>query len=65
MTEWTSDEQHAGHIRAGGVGKAVTFVDADPSINDQIDAAYRAKYRRGKIINDFNSPSVRSEPVEE
>ena len=39
--------RHAGHIRAGGVDKDVTFVEeSDPGINDRIDAAYRAKYRR-------------------
>jgi hypothetical protein len=38
--------RHEGHIRAGGVAKDVTFVEeADPDLNDQIDAAYRAKYR--------------------
>jgi hypothetical protein len=38
---------HEGRIRAGGVDRDVTFVDeADPGVNDQIDAAYRAKYRR-------------------
>jgi hypothetical protein len=38
---------HEGHIRAGGVDKDVTFVDVpDPGVNDQIDAAYRTKYRR-------------------
>ncbi|MBS1789216.1 MAG: DUF2255 family protein [Acidobacteria bacterium] len=37
---------HRGHIRAGGVEKDVTFVEeTDPGINDQIDAAYRTKYR--------------------
>ena len=36
-----------GRIRAGGVEKDVTFVEeTDPGINDQIDAAYRTKYRR-------------------
>jgi len=36
----------AGRIRAGGVEKEVTFVDeTDPGINDEIDAAYRTKYR--------------------
>ena len=36
-----------GHIRAGGIEKDVTFVDeTDSGINDQIDAAYRAKYGR-------------------
>jgi hypothetical protein len=35
-----------GHIKTGGVEKDVAFVDADPALNDQIDAAYRSKYRR-------------------
>ena len=39
--------RHEGHIRAGGIEKDVTFVqETDPGINDQIDAAYRTKYRR-------------------
>jgi hypothetical protein len=39
--------RHEGRIRAGGVEKDVTFVEeADPDINDQIDAVYRTKYRR-------------------
>ncbi len=39
--------QHAGHIRAGGVDKDVTFeeADGDTALNDQIDAAYLRKYR--------------------
>jgi hypothetical protein len=37
---------HAGRIRAGGVEKNVTFVEeTSPVIQEQIDAAYRAKYR--------------------
>jgi hypothetical protein len=36
-----------GHIQAGGVDRDVTFVaETDPSINDEIDTAYRAKYGR-------------------
>jgi len=39
--------RHEGHIRAGGIEKDVTFVEeTDPGINDKIDAAYLAKYRR-------------------
>jgi hypothetical protein len=39
--------RHEGRIWAGGVEKDVTFAEeTDPGINDQIDAAYRAKYRR-------------------
>src|SRR6266516_5756434 len=42
-----SQVRHEGHVQAGGVDRDVTFVaGADDDINDQIDAAYRAKYRR-------------------
>jgi hypothetical protein len=54
--------RHEGHIRAGGVDKDVTFVDADPDINDQIDTAYRTKYRRyaASIVSHIVSPAARS-----
>jgi hypothetical protein len=57
--------RHEGHIRAGGVDKDVTFVDAAPDINDQIDAAYRTKYRRyaASIINHITSPAARSATI--
>jgi hypothetical protein len=49
-----------GHIRAGGVDKDVNFVFADPGdeVNDPIDAAYRAKYRRypPSIVNSILTP---------
>ena len=36
-----------GYIQSGGVEKNVRFVDEmDPAVNEQIDAAYREKYRR-------------------
>lgn len=35
----------AGRIESGGVRKDVAFEDADPAAGDQIDAAYRTKYR--------------------
>ena len=38
--------RHEGHIRAGGVDKDVRFIDATDDIADELDAAYRAKYRR-------------------
>src|SRR5512142_3142492 len=37
--------RHEGHIRAGGADKDVTFVD-ESGMQEQIDAAYRTKYRR-------------------
>jgi hypothetical protein len=54
--------RHQGHINAGGVDKDVTFVDADPEINDKLDAAYRTKYRRyaASIINSIVTPKARS-----
>jgi hypothetical protein len=42
-----TQDQHQGHIRAGGIQKDVTFVEeADSGINDQIDEVYRTKYHR-------------------
>jgi hypothetical protein len=57
--------RHEGHIQAGGVAKDVTFVDAAPDINDQIDAAYRTKYRRyaASIIGHIVSPAARSATI--
>ncbi len=57
--------RHEGRIWAGGVEKDVTVVDADPGINDQIDAAYRAKYRRyaASIISSIVSPKARSATI--
>ena len=37
--------RHEGHIQAGGVDKDVSLVETD-DINDELDAEYRAKYRR-------------------
>ena len=56
---------HEGRIQAGGVDKDVTFVDADPNLNDQIDAAYRAKYRRyaASIVNSTLSPQARAATI--
>jgi hypothetical protein len=54
--------QHAGHIHIGGLNKDVTFTDADSSVNDQVDAAYRAKYRSyaTSIVDSINTPTARS-----
>jgi hypothetical protein len=57
--------RHEGHISAGGVDKDVTFVDADQDINDQLDAAYRAKYRRyaARIVDSIVSPEARAAAI--
>ena len=61
-----TQDRHEGHIRAGGVEKDVTFVEeTDPDINDQLDAAYRTKYRRyaASIIGSIVSPGARSATI--
>ena len=57
-----TQERHEGRIRAGGVQQDVTFVDADHDIDDEVDAAYRTKYRRyaGSILNSVLTPEARS-----
>jgi hypothetical protein len=57
-----TQERHEGRIRAGGVQQDVTFVDADHDIDDEVDAAYRAKYHRyaGNILNSVLTPQARS-----
>jgi hypothetical protein len=53
---------HEGQIRAGGISKNVTFVEeSDPSVHEQINAAYRTKYRRyaASIINSTLTPEAR------
>ena len=57
--------RHQGHIRAGGVDKDVTFADADRDLNDQIDAAYRDKYRRygERIIGGVVNPKARAATI--
>ncbi|HEX2136339.1 MAG TPA: DUF2255 family protein [Microvirga sp.] len=54
--------RHEGRIWAGGVEKDVLFVEADDDVNDEIDAAYRTKYRRysASLINYMVSPEARS-----
>lgn len=50
-----------GRIRAGGIEKDVRFVETD-DMNDQIDAAYRTKYRRyaASIVDSIVSPRARA-----
>ncbi len=54
-----------GRIGAAGVEKEVTFQDADEKINDQIDAAYRTKYRRypASYVDAIVSPQARAATV--
>ena len=65
---WFRDVQtrYEGQIRAGGVVKDVSFVEeSDNAIQEQIDAAYRAKYRRyaASIVNSTLTPNARSATI--
>jgi hypothetical protein len=58
-------ETHRGRIWAGGtkrIEKDVDFVDADPKVNDEVDAAYRSKYRRyaGPVLDSCLTAEARS-----
>jgi hypothetical protein len=58
--------RHEGRIWAGGVEKDVTFVEeTNPRINDEIDVAYRTKYRRyaASIISSVVSPEARAATI--
>jgi hypothetical protein len=52
----------AGRIRAGDVERDVTIDDADGAVADQVDAAYRTKYRRyaGSIVDGITNAEARS-----
>jgi imidazolonepropionase-like amidohydrolase len=54
-----------GRIKAGGIEKDVAFADADPSLNDRIDAAYRAKYRRhgARWVDPMVAPEARATTI--
>ena len=65
---WFSGTQvrHEGHIQAGDVDKDVAFVEElDPDLNEQIDAAYRTKYRHyaANIVNTTVSSKARSATI--
>lgn len=58
--------RHQGQIRAGGVVKDVSFVEEqNTTINDQIDAAYRTKYRHyaESIIHQINGSGAQAATI--
>jgi hypothetical protein len=56
---------HEGRVAAGGVERDVTFADVGDEISGQVDAAYRAKYRRyaASIIDAITSPAARAATI--
>jgi hypothetical protein len=57
--------RHEGHVSAGGVDKDVTFVDVNGAVDDDVDAAYQAKYGgySGPVAS-IVSPHARSTTVQ-
>jgi hypothetical protein len=58
--------RHEGHIQAGGIDKDVTLVEvADASINDELDAQYRAKYSHHSqsVVESVMTPDARSASI--
>jgi hypothetical protein len=60
-----AQKQHEARIRAGGVDKDVIVLDADLTLKDQIDAAYRTKYQRhgATYVNMMVSSEARSATI--
>jgi hypothetical protein len=61
-----TQSRREGHIRAGGVDKDVSFVDADEDVSEEIDAAYRAKYDRypASVLNTVLTRAARSATIQ-
>src|SRR5712691_10634102 len=57
--------RHEAHIEAGCVDKDVRLVETD-DLNDEIDAAYRAKYHRyaENIVGSIVTPNARAATLE-
>jgi hypothetical protein len=61
-----SQMRREGRIQAGGIEKKhVVFLDADHLATEEIDAAYRTKYRRqgATYVNMMLSPEARSAAI--
>jgi hypothetical protein len=54
--------RHEGHISPGGVDKDVVFANLDYGLEDELDAVYRAKYRRygASVLGTVLTPEARS-----
>jgi hypothetical protein len=54
-----------GQIRAGGIARDAVFADGDDALDDQIDAAFRTKYRRhgAQYVDLMVTPDARSTTI--
>jgi len=60
------EDRHEGHIHAGGVDKDVRFVDAGDDLNDEIETAYRTKYRHynASVVDPLFTPGAKAATLE-
>jgi hypothetical protein len=56
-------KQKAGRITAASLTKEVSFEPVEGPINDQIDEAYRTKYRSSQYLSPMIGPRARSATV--
>ena len=61
-----AQDRHGGHIRAGGVDKDVRFVEPAEDVSDEIETAYRTKYRRynASEVDPLFTPDARAATLE-
>jgi len=61
-----TEDRHQGHIRAGGVDKDVRFVEPAEDVSDEIETAYRTKYRRfnASEVDPLFTPDARAATLE-
>ena len=54
--------RHEGHIEAGGVSRDVSLADPDTDVGDDLDAAYRSKYRSypANIVGSVSTQQARA-----
>jgi hypothetical protein len=56
-------QQKRGRVSAGGITRDVTFEAGERSMHDQIDEAYRAKYKMSPYLQPMISERARSATV--
>ena len=61
-----TEDRHQGRIRAGGVDKDVRFVEPAEDVSDEIETAYRTKYRRysASEVDPLFTPDARAATLE-
>lgn len=55
--------QRAGRIMSAGLTKEVAFAPVDGDVNQQVDAAYRAKYSKSQYLAHMVGPRARAATV--